>query len=386
MNTFGTLFRLTTFGESHGIGIGGVIDGMPAGIKFDLDYIQNEVNRRKGGKIFTTPRKEDDIVEIYSGVFENITTGTPIGFFIRNSNSKSRDYDNIKEIFRPGHADYTYWHKFGIRDHRGGGRSSARETLARVVGGAIANLMLKELGITVESGIFSVGDLNFSSYFYTDKSGKSYSLDDIDFLVDDDIKSATIADFDFANKSDIFALFNGLEDKFKAKILDTINKKDSIGGSVATRVCGICKGLGEVLYDKLDSKIAQAIMGINGVKSVEIGIGAYSSLIMGSQNNDLMDGNGFLSNKSGGILGGISNGSPIFFRTFFKPTPSIFKKQTTQDINQRAKSYILKGRHDPCIAIRGTTVVTAMTRLILADLLLLNIHSKFENIAKIYKD
>ncbi|MDD5359094.1 MAG: chorismate synthase [Sulfurovaceae bacterium] len=356
MNTFGKKFTMTTFGESHGIGIGCIVDGVPAGLKIDEEFIQDELNRRKPGKSpLETGRKEDDKVEILSGVFDGVSTGTPIAMVIYNTNQKSGDYENVKNLFRPAHADLTYFHKYGLRDYRGGGRSSARETAARVAAGAIAKLMLKEIGITVEAGISSIGNIEASSH-----------------------------DFEYAKKSKLFALDKSVEDSQEKLIMDTKNAHDSIGGTVVTKVSGVPVGLGEPLYYKLDGTIAEAMMGINAVKAVEIGDGITSSKVKGSQNNDQITKNGFSSNHSGGILGGISNGDEIVVKTYFKPTPSIFQEQQTVDTQGNEVSCNLKGRHDPCVAIRGVVVCEAMMAIVIADMALLNMSSKMQNIKSIY--
>ncbi|MSN96232.1 chorismate synthase [Campylobacter sp. FMV-PI01] len=357
MNTFGVKLRLTTFGESHGEGIGGVIDGLPSGIKIDLEFIQNELNKRKPGSKFGTSRKESDTIEILSGVFDGFSTGTPIGLLIKNENQKSKDYDNIKDLFRPGHADFTYMQKFGIRDYRGGGRSSARESAIRVAGGALAQIFLNEFNISVESGIYGIG--------------KNYG----------DLMKA---DFEFAKKSEIFSLFPNLEAEFKKEILNARNSHDSVGGSVLTIIRNPPVGLGEVLYDKFDARIGAAMMGINAVKAVEIGLGVNSSKTKGSFNNDEINKKGFISNNSGGILGGITNGDDVVIKTHFKPTPSIFLPQNTIDKFGNEVRCELRGRHDPCVAVRGSVVATAMARLIVADMMLLNASSKLENLKKIY--
>lgn len=356
MNTFGKKFTMTTFGESHGVAIGCIVDGVPAGLKIDEEFIQGELNRRKPGKSqLETSRKEDDKVEILSGVFDSFSTGAPIALVIHNTNQKSGDYENVKNLFRPAHADFTYFHKYGLRDYRGGGRSSARETAARVAAGAIAKLMLKELDITVEAGISSIGNLEASSY-----------------------------DFEYAKTSKLYALDKSMEESQEKLIIDTKNAHDSIGGTVITRVSGVPVGLGEPLYYKLDGTIAEAMMGINAVKAVEIGDGITSSKIKGSQNNDQITKCGFESNHSGGILGGISNGDNIVVKTYFKPTPSIFQEQHTIDTHGNEVSCNLKGRHDPCVAIRGVVVCEAMLALVLADMVLLNMSSKMENLKNIY--
>jgi len=363
MNTFGTKFRLTTFGESHGIAIGGVVDGIPAGLKIDANFIQNELDKRRPGGKFATARKEADKIELLSGIFDGISTGTPIGFIIRNENQHSSDYENIKSLFRPGHADFTYFHKYGIRDYRGGGRSSARETAIRVAGGAISQLLLNEFGICVQSGVLSVGAVNFGMEIYE-------NLDKFDF--------------EFAANSEVFALLPNLETEFKDEILRAKNSHDSVGAVVLTRIKNPPIGLGEGLYNKIDAKFAEAMMGINGVKAVEIGAGINASRLKGSQNNDQMDKNGFKSNFSGGILGGMTNGNDILIKTYFKPTPSIFLPQSSINSNGSETEVNLKGRHDPCIGIRGSVVATAMTRLVLGDMLLLNATAKMENLRKIY--
>lgn len=354
MNTFGKKLTLTTFGESHGVAIGGVIDGLPAGLKIDTDFIQSELDRRRPGQSnFTTARDEADKIEIFSGVFDGTSTGAPIGFAIFNNNQKSNDYDNLREIFRPGHADFTYFKKYGFRDHRGGGRSSARETAIRVAGGAFAQLLLNEFNVEVLSGVFSIGKV------FSDK-----------------------VDFNFAKNSQIYALGN--EEAMKEVINKARSEHDSVGAVVLSVAKGVPAGLGEPLYDKLDSALAAALMGINGVKAVEIGAGVKASETFGSVNNDEMDELGFLSNNAGGILGGISSGEDIVLKSHFKPTPSIFKEQKTLNLQGEAVDFELRGRHDPCIGIRGSVVATAMIRLVIADMLLLNATTKLENLKKIY--
>jgi len=358
MNTFGIRFRFTTFGESHGRAIGCVVDGVPAGLKIDEDFIQSELDRRRPGKNeFATQRKEEDKVEILSGVFEGKSTGSPIAMVIYNKNQKSKDYSNIKDIFRPGHADFTYWHKYGIRDYRGGGRSSARETAARVAAGAIAKILLKEVGVEIEAGIYEIAGIKAKKF-----------------------------DFEYAKNSEIYALDMDVEEEQKKAIIDAKKEHDSVGGAVFVRAKNVPIGLGEPIYYKLDAILAEAMMSINAAKAVEIGLGIESSKIRGSQNNDQITKEGFLSNNAGGILGGISNGEPIEVKVYFKPTPSIFKKQKTIDIYGNEVEFELKGRHDPCVAIRGSVVCESMMALVLADMLLLNLSSKIENIKKVYKN
>ena len=356
MNTFGNRFRFTTFGESHGKALGCIVDGVPAGIKIDEEFIQSEMDRRKPGKNkFATARKEGDVVEILSGVFEGITTGTPISMVIFNENQKSSDYSNVKDLFRPGHADFTYFNKYGLRDYRGGGRSSARETAARVAAGAIAKLMLKELNIEIQSGICEIDGIAAKNY-----------------------------DFTNVKDSEIFALDKEVEEAQKNAILEAKNSHNSVGGVALVNVKNMPIGLGEPLYFKLDSQIANAMMGINAVKAVEIGDGILASRVKGYENNDQIRKNGFKSNHSGGILGGISNGDDINVKVYFKATPSIFIEQETIDIYNNEVDCKLKGRHDPCVAVRGSVVAESMMALVIADMALLNMSSKMENVKKVY--
>ncbi|MDY3200288.1 MAG: chorismate synthase [Arcobacter sp.] len=358
MNTFGHRFRFTTFGESHGKALGCIVDGVPAGIKIDEEFIQSEMNRRKPGQNkFATARKEGDVVEILSGVFEGITTGTPISMVIFNENQKSSDYSNVKDLFRPGHADFTYFNKYGTRDYRGGGRSSARETAARVAAGAIAKLLLKELNIDIKSGICEIDGIQASTF-----------------------------DFENVSNSEIFALDKNVEEAQKNAILEAKNSHNSVGGVALINVKNAPIGLGEPLYFKLDSQIANAMMGINAVKAVEIGDGALSSRVKGYDNNDQIRKSGFKTNHSGGILGGISNGDDINVKVYFKATPSIFIEQETIDIHDNEVECKLKGRHDPCVAVRGSIVAESMMALVLADMVLLNMSSKMENVKKVYNN
>ena len=355
-NTFGKALSMTTFGESHGKALGCIVDGIPAGLAIDEAFIQSELDRRKPGKSkLETARKEDDKVEILSGTFEGLSTGTPIMMVIFNGNQKSKDYDNIKNLFRPGHADFTYFHKYGLRDYRGGGRSSARETAARVAAGAIAKLMLQSIGIEIKSGLCEVDGIKAKSY-----------------------------DFNYAKSSKLYALDSEIEAKQEEAILSAKKRHNSVGGVVLTVATGVPIGLGEPLYYKLDAQLASAMMGINAAKAIEIGEGIASTSLKGSQNNDGITPNGFSSNHAGGILGGISNGDDIVVKTHFKPTPSIFQEQDTINTQNEAIKFELKGRHDPCVAIRGSIVTEAMMALVLADMILLNIGKKMEHIQKIY--
>ena len=357
MNSFGQKLRFSTFGESHGTALGCILDGVPAGLKIDEEYIQSELDRRKPGKSeFETARKEADKVEILSGVFEGLSTGTPIAMVIYNTNQKSKDYSNIKDVFRPGHADFTYFHKYGIRDYRGGGRSSARETAARVAAGAIAKLMLDTLGVSILSGISEVAGVKSNSF-----------------------------DYESAKQSLIYALDASVEQAQKDVILQAKNQHDSVGGVARVLIQGTPVGLGQPLYYKLDGVLADAMMGINAVKAVEIGDGVLSASSYGSQNNDAIRSNGFETNHAGGILGGISNGEDIIMNVYFKPTPSIFKEQHTVNTENEELDFSLKGRHDPCVAIRGTVVCESMAALVIADMLLLNMGSSMSGVEKYYK-
>ena len=357
MNRFGKSFSFTTFGESHGPAIGCVIDGVPAGLGIDEAFIQSELDRRKPGQNkFATARNEGDKVEILSGVFEGLSTGAPIALVIFNENQKSGDYENVKNLFRPGHADFTYFHKYGIRDYRGGGRSSARETAARVAAGAVAKLLLKALHVKVQSGVCAIGTIEATQY-----------------------------DFEHVATSPIYALDASVEKAQEEAILDAKNTHDSIGGVALVHIVGAPSGLGEPLYYKLDALLAEAMMGINGVKAIEIGEGFQASSLKGSTNNDAITKEGFVSNHSGGILGGISNGDTITCKVYFKPTPSIFIAQQTITKEGEEVECSLKGRHDPCIAVRGSVVAESMAALVVADLLLLNMGSRLEHLQKVYK-
>lgn len=341
INTFGNALKLTTFGESHGEYIGGVLDGLPSNLAIDLETIQEDIKRRSGGKnTYVTPRAESDICEMISGVFEGKTTGAPLAFIVKNTHQRSQDYTHLKNVFRPSHADFTYFYKYGNVDYRGGGRASARETLVRVIASSIITPLLK--GIQVESGVLGIGEI-----------------------------LAEKIDFSNAKQSEIFSLDSHIEQKQKQKIQEMKESGDSIGGVVLVRAKGDLLGLGEPLYCKLDAEIARAMMGINGVKAVEIGEGINSSKMQGSNYNDMMSKNGFLSNHSGGILGGIANGEEILVKIHFKPTPSIALPQRTLNQTGEEQSLQIKGRHDPCIAIRGSVVCEAMMKLVLADMILL---------------
>ena len=354
-NSFGEIFRFTTFGESHGKAIGVVIDGVPAGVEFDEEFLVSELDRRRPGKNrFATQRKESDIPEVLSGVFEGKTTGTPISIVIFNKDSKSKDYSNIKDIFRPGHADFTYYHKYGIRDYRGGGRSSARETAARVAAGAVAKMILKEFNIEIKAGVIEIGGVR-----------------------------AEKIDFEYAKNSPLFALDREVENKWIEIIDKARNDHNSLGGVVKLKISNLPIGLGEPIYYKLDNILASAMMSINAVKGIYIGnIDAHK--LTGLENNDEISKNGFLSNNSGGVLGGISNGEDIEMEIYFKPTPSIFQPQKSIDINENEVEVTLKGRHDPIVAVRGSVVAEAMAACVVVDMLMLNAIRTIYNLKKVY--
>ncbi|MDD2837549.1 MAG: chorismate synthase [Sulfuricurvum sp.] len=357
MNRFGERFTISTFGESHGKAIGCLMDGVPAGLPIDESFIQSELDRRRPGQNeFATARKEADKVEILSGTFEGLSTGTPIMMVIYNTDQKSGDYSNVKDIFRPGHADFTYMHKYGLRDYRGGGRSSARETAARVAGGAVAKLMLRSLGITFQSGISAIHGIE-----------------------------ALSLDFTYPPKSPIYALDPNVEEAQKAAILEAKNAHDSVGGVATVKISGLPIGLGEGLYYKLDAVLAEAMMGINAVKAVEIGEGIHSTQLLASQNNDPISPKGFKTNHAGGILGGMSNGDDVLIRVHFKPTPSIFIDQESINTANESVHVSLKGRHDPCVAVRGSVVAESMAALVIADMLLLNMGRTMSGVEGYYR-
>ncbi|MGL4227143.1 MAG: chorismate synthase [Tannerellaceae bacterium] len=351
MNTFGRIYRLTSFGESHGQGIGGVIDGCPAGVKLDMEFIQAELDRRRPGQSsITTPRKEADKVEFLSGVFEGKTTGTPIGFLIRNDNQHSSDYDNMKDLYRPSHADYTYQTKYGIRDHRGGGRSSARETIARCVAGAIAKLILAQEGIVINAYTSQVGHIKLEAPY------QEYDFTQIEqnaVRCPDPVKAQ----------------------EMETLIADVKSKGDTIGGVITCVAQGVPVGLGEPVFEKLHAVLGSAMLSINAVKGFEYGDGFESALYRGSERNDVFyNDNGAVStrtNYSGGIQGGISNGQDIYFRVAFKPVATILMEQHTVDTEGNDTLLKAKGRHDPCVLPRAVPIVEAMTAMTLLDFWLL---------------
>ncbi|MBE7638826.1 chorismate synthase [Salegentibacter sp. BLCTC] len=350
-NSFGKLFKLTTFGESHGEAIGGIIDGCPAGIQLDTEKIQTELNRRKPGQsAIVTQRKEPDTVEFYSGIFEGKTTGTPIGFVIKNANQKSKDYSHIKDTYRPSHADYTYDEKYGVRDYRGGGRSSARETACRVVAGAIAKQFLHGLEFTAYTA--SVG-----------KIGLEKDIKDLDLSLIE-TNAVRCPDPDSAAK-------------MEAYIKEIKKDGDTVGGTVQCVIKNVPKGLGEPVFDKLHAELGKAMLSINAVKGFEYGSGFEGTTMKGSEHNDLFNEDGSTqTNLSGGIQGGISNGMDIYFNVAFKPVATIMQKQET--INKQGENVEMqgRGRHDPCVVPRAVPIVEAMAALVIADYFLQNKSSK----------
>ena len=348
MNTFGKNFTLTTFGESHGAAIGGVVDGMPAGIDIDLDFIQSELNRRRPGQSkITTSRQEADQVELLSGVFEGKSTGCPIGFIVRNENQHSQDYENMRTLFRPSHADYTYYKKYGIRDHRGGGRSSARITISRVVAGALAKLALRQLGITTQAYTSQVGDIAL------DRDYRKYDL------------SLTETNAVRCPDSEKAAQMEQLITQVKAD-------GDTIGGIITCVIKGCPAGLGEPEFGKLHAELGSAMLGINAVKGFEYGDGFEFATKRGSEVNDRFVSNGdgtitTTTNHSGGIQGGISNGEDIFFRVAFKPVATLLQPQQTVDLEGNETTLTARGRHDPCVLPRAVPVVEAMAAITILD-------------------
>ncbi len=365
-NSFGTLFKLTTFGESHGTAIGGIIDGCPAGLKLDFNFIQTELDRRKPGQShITTQRKESDTVEFLSGLFEGLTTGTPIGFIIKNENQKSNDYEHLKDTYRPSHADFTYEKKYGVRDYRGGGRSSARETTCRVVAGAIAKLILKQNNISINAFVKQVGEIKLQKNF-----------NDLD-LTKTDTNLVRCPDETVAQHMITY--------------IEEIKKQgDTVGGIIQCVINNTPIGLGEPVFDKLHAVLGHAMLSINAVKGFEIGSGFDSITKKGSELNDVFISSmdleqGTVNNKavitktnnSGGIQGGISNGMPIYFNVAFKPVATIMQSQNS--VNNLGEEITLeaKGRHDPCVLPRAVPIVESMAALVLVDFLLLNKTAKF---------
>ena len=347
MNTFGEIFRLTTFGESHGEAIGGVVDGMPAGIDIDMAFIQGELNRRRPGQSkITTSRQEPDQVELLSGVFEGKSTGCPIGFIVRNQNQHSQDYENMRCLFRPSHADYTYQQKYGIRDHRGGGRSSARITISRCVGGALAKLALRKMGVSIQAYTSQVGEIALEH----DYKHYDLSLTETNAVRCPDPEKAA---------------------QMEALITQVKAEGDTIGGIITCVIKGCPAGLGEPEFGKLHATLGAAMLSINAVKGFEYGEGFSGVTARGSEQNDVFvstdNGITTATNHSGGIQGGISNGLDIYFRVAFKPVATLLKEQNTVDLEGNATTLTAKGRHDPCVLPRAVPVVEAMAAMTIFD-------------------
>ncbi|CAA3708088.1 Chorismate synthase [Candidatus Portiera aleyrodidarum] len=343
-NTFGKLFTITTFGESHGSALGAIIDGCPPGLEISEKYIQNHLNVRKpGGSKYTTQRREPDKVKILSGMFKGITTGTPIGLLIKNTDQRSKDYNTIKHHFRPSHADYTYYKKYGIRDYRGGGRSSARETVMRVAAGAIAKKYLSKFNIFIRGYISQIGSIK------------------LPFI-----------NWNLVYKNPFFCA-DPKKITYLEKYLQRLQRdKDSIGAKLTIIADGLPVGLGEPVFDKLDAELSHALMGINAVKGIEIGSGFLSINQRGSEHRDEIKNKKFISNNSGGVLGGISNGQSLLINLCLKPTSSITIPGNTLDIHGNSIEVITKGRHDPCVGLRAIPIAEAMVALTLMDHLLRN--------------
>ncbi len=350
-NSFGNIFTLTTFGESHGEAIGGIIDGCPAGLKLNFEAIQAEMIRRKPGQsAIVTQRKEPDVVRFLSGIFEGITTGTPIGFIIENTNQKSHDYSHIMNSYRPSHADYTYDKKYGIRDYRGGGRSSARETACRVVAGAVAKQLLKN--VTITAFVSGVGSL---------KLDKNYSE----------------LDFSEIEKNPVRCADPKMAQEMEAYIRDIRKQGDTVGGMVTCVIQNLPIGLGEPVFDKLHAQLGKAMLSINAVKGFEYGSGFAGTQLKGSEHNDVFNNDGSTkTNHSGGVQGGISNGEDVYFNVAFKPVATIMKSQETIDTDGNTVEMQGKGRHDPCVVPRAVPIVEAMAALVTIDFWLLNRLSK----------
>lgn len=356
---YGTVFRLTSFGESHGDAIGGVIDGVPSGVEISTEAIQYELNRRRPGQsAIVTQRKEADTVELLSGIFDGKTTGTPIGFLVRNTNQRSDDYDTMELAFRPSHADFTYQQKYGVRDHRGGGRSSARETIARVVAGSVARQILQTKGIRIEAFTDQVGAIRWNGEW---NSGLAEIRESNPVRVPD----------------------TEAAEAMEALIREVRKDGDTIGGCVRCIVTGVPAGLGEPVFDKLHAELGKAMLSINAVKGFTIGSGFEGVAMRGSEHNDLINPDGTTkTNHSGGIQGGISNGMPIDFRVAFKPVATIMQPQETVNAQMEAVTLTGKGRHDPCVVPRAVPIVEAMAALVVLDFYLRNKTVKWEDSAK----
>ncbi len=356
-NTFGNLFTLTTFGESHGPAIGGIVDGMPAGIEIDMDFIQQELDRRRPGQSkITTSRKESDRVEILSGVFEGYSTGAPIAFIVHNENQHSQDYENLRSLFRPSHADFTYYNKYGVRDHRGGGRTSARITISRCVGGALAKIALRQLGISVQAYTSQIGNIKLSG---------NYNDYDLSLTEQNAVRCP---------------------DPEKAKEMEELVTKvkaegDTIGGIITGVIKGCPVGLGEPEFNKLHAQLGSAMLSINAAKGFEYGAGFEGVSLRGSEQNDeFLSLTATKTNRSGGIQGGISNGNDIYFRVAFKPVATLLRDQQTVSTDGTPTTFKAQGRHDPCVLPRAVPVVEAMAAMVILDNYLLNKTTKISNL------
>lgn len=346
MNTFGTHIRLTTFGESHGPAMGGVIDGLPSRFRIDFDAIATAMARRRPGSgPLASGRRESDIPEFLSGLTpDGVTLGTPVAFIVRNTDARSRDYDAMRDVYRPGHADFTYDCRYGLRDHRGGGRASARETVSRVVAGAIAMQLLESVGIRIDTLLASAGEASLSGIVDAWERNEDFTPDPVEM------------------------------ERIHEAIAAARRDGDSIGGTVCCRISGIPAGIGDPVYGKLSARLSDAMIGINAAKGFEYGSGFAAACRRGSENNDLFTTDAedrivTATNRAGGILGGISDGMPVWFRVAFKPTPSIRREQRTVDRQGRPTVISVEGRHDPCVALRGAAVVEAMAALTVADMM-----------------
>jgi len=357
-NTFGKIFKVTTFGESHGKAVGGIVDGFPAGIEIDEDFIQKELDRRRPGQsVITTPRDESDRIEFLSGIYEGKSTGTPIAFLIWNKNQHSSDYQKLKDVFRPSHADYTYTAKYGIRDYRGGGRSSARETIARVAGGAMAKLVLQKLGITIQAYTSQAGNIVLE---------KNYSELDLSLTESNAIRCPD----------------PGTAERMIELVKQVKAEGDTIGGVISCVIKGTPVGLGEPVFGKLHAELAKAMLSINAAKGFDYGMGFAGTTLKGSEANDpFVSSEGAIhtkSNYSGGIQGGISNGEDIYFRVAFKPVPTILQEQQTVNSKKENVTFHAQGRHDPCVLPRAVPIVEAMAAMVLLDAYLLDRSRKIE--------
>lgn len=361
-STFGNIFRITTWGESHGKALGVVIDGCPAGLELNEDIIQSDLDKRKPGQSkFTTQRKESDTAEILSGVFEGKTTGTPISIMVKNADHHSADYSNISSVYRPGHADFTFDEKYGFRDYRGGGRSSGRETIGRVAAGAVAKQILSSLGISFTTYTKSIGPVAVEETYYKESRDKIFSNK---LYMPDENKAKLAEDY----------------------ILKASENNDSVGGIIECVIENVPTGLGDSVFDKISANLSKAICSIGAVKAFEIGDGIEVTTKKGSENNDeMLSKTSFATNHAGGILGGMTSGAPIILRAHIKPTPSISSTQNTIDTNGNQTQINIKGRHDPIIVPRAVVVVEAMAAITIVDALFTNMSAKLDNIIDFYK-